>query len=176
MSGNKKIFFFICITCTLSSLLFLNSRCHVSYSFRDTYIPDSIKTVKVVPLENKARYVNPQLTQRLTERLRQKIVGQTRLTQTNSDNADWEISGYISDYSVSTSGISQRQASTNRLNVSVSITLLDRRSNVQKDPVSVSHSFDFPANRTLQAAEAELLDEIVRNMVDEIFNQVFSGW
>ncbi len=108
--------------------------------------------------------------------MRQKIVGQTRLTQTNSDNADWEITGYVSDYSVSTSGISQRQASTNRLNVSVSITLFKRRENIQLDPVSVSHSFDFPANRTLQAAERDLLDEIVRNMTDEIFNQIFSGW
>lgn len=176
MPANKKIFFFVYLACALCSILFLNSRCHVSYSLRDTYIPDSIKTIKVIALENRARYVNPQLSQRLTERLRQKIVGQTRLTQTNSDNADWEISGYISDYSVSTSGISQRQASTNRLNVSVSISLYDRRSNVQKDPVVVSHAFDFPANRTLQAAEAELLDDIVRNMTDEIFNQVFSGW
>jgi hypothetical protein len=143
---------------------------------RDVSIPDTIKTVKVKFIENRARYVNPQLSPRLTDKLRQKIVGQTRLTQTNSDNADWEISGYISDYSVSTSGISQRQASTNRLNVSVSITLFKRRDNIQMDPVSVSHSFDFPASRTLQAAEAELLDEIIRNMTDEIFNQIFSGW
>jgi hypothetical protein len=176
MLVNKKIFFFVSLACGLCLILFLNSRCHVSYSLRDVSIPDSIKTVKVNFIENRARYVNPQLGPKLTDKLRQKIVGQTRLTQTNNDNADWEISGYISDYSVSTSGISQRQASTNRLNVSVSITLFDRRSNEQKDPVSVSHSFDFPATRTLQAAERDLLDEIVRNMTDEIFNQIFSTW
>jgi hypothetical protein len=176
MPANKKIFFFVSLACGLCLILFLNSRCHVSYSLRDVSIPDSIKTVKVNFIENRARYVNPQLGPKLTDKLRQKIVGQTRLTQTNNDNADWEISGYISDYSVSTSGISQRQASTNRLNVSVSITLFDRRSNEQKDPVSVSHSFDFPATRTLQAAERDLLDEIVRNMTDEIFNQIFSTW
>jgi hypothetical protein len=176
MFVNKKIFFVISLACGLCLILFLNSRCHVSYKLRDTYIPDSIKTVKVIPIENRARYINPQLSQKLTEKLRQKIVGQTKLTQTNSDNADWEISGYISDYSVSTSGISQRQASTNRLNVSVSITLFKKRDNIQMDPVSVSHSFDFPATRTLQAAERDLLDESVRNMTDEIFNQIFSGW
>lgn len=176
MLANKKIFFFVYVFSALCLILFLNSRCHVSYGLRDVSIPDSIKTVKVNFIENRARYVNPQLSPKLTEKLRQKIVGQTRLTQTNSDNADWEVSGYISDYSVSTSGISQRQASTNRLNVAVSITLFDRRRNVQLDPVSVSHSFDFPANRTLQAAEGELLDEIIRNMTDEIFNQIFSGW
>jgi hypothetical protein len=47
---------------------------------------------------------------------------------------------------------------------------------VQNEAKTATHSFDFPANLTLQAAEARLLDEIVRNMTDEIFNQVFSGW
>jgi hypothetical protein len=176
MPANKKIFFFISLVSALCMILFLNSQCSMKYSLRDSYIPDTIRTVKVNYIENKARYVNPQLGQKLTEKLRQKIVGQTHLTQTNSDNADWEITGFISDYSVSTSGISQQQASTNRLNVSVSVTLFDRKRNVQNDPKTATHSFDFPANLTLQAAEARLLDEIVRNMTDEIFNQVFSGW
>ena len=60
----------------------------------------------------------------------------TRLTQTNGDNADWEISGYVSDYSVSTSGISQQQSSINRLNVSVHITLFNRKGSDQKNLMS----------------------------------------
>lgn len=175
MRVNKKMFFPLYVSCALCLLFFLNSRCHVSYSLHDVSIPDSIKTVRIIPLENKARYVNPRLSQSLTDKLRQKIVGQTRLTQTNSDNADWEISGFINDYSVSTSGISQQQSSINRLNVSVHITLLKRKGNDQKE-YDVSHSFDFSANKTLQAAEAELSDRIVRDMTDEIFNHIFSDW
>src|SRR4030095_15960580 len=136
MPLNKKIFFSVSLFSALCLIVFVNSQCRVQYKMTDKYIPDSIKTVKVNYIENRARYVNPQLSQKLTDKLRQKIVGQTKLTQTNNDNADWEITGYISDYSVSTSGISQRQASTNRLNVSVSITLFDRRRNEQKEPVS----------------------------------------
>jgi hypothetical protein len=176
MQAGKKIFFSVSLLSAFCLIVFLNSQCSARYSLRDSYIPDSIKTVKVNYIENRARYVNPQLGQKLTEKLKQKIIGQTHLTQTNSDNADWEITGFISDYSVSTSGISQQQASTNRLNVSVSVTLFNRRDNKQNDPVIATHSFDFPANLTLQQAEARLLDEIVRNMTDEIFNQVFSGW
>jgi hypothetical protein len=175
MPINKKIFFLLSVSCSLCLLLFLNSQCHVSYSLRDVSIPDTIKTVKVNFLENKARYVNPRLSPTLTDKLRQKIVGQTRLTQTNGDNADWEISGYVSDYSVSTSGISQQQSSINRLNVSVHITLFKRKGNDQKE-FDVTHSFDFPASQTLQAAEALLNDRIIRDMTDEIFNHIFSDW
>jgi len=148
----------------------------VSYGLRDVSIPDSIKTVKVNFIENKARYVNPQLSPTLTDRLRQKIVSQTRLTQTNKDNADWEISGFVNDYSVSTSGISQQQSTINRLNVSVHITLLDRKGGSETKEYDVSHSFDFSASLTLQAAEAQLADRIVRDMTDEIFNHIFSNW
>jgi hypothetical protein len=141
----------------------------------DVSIPPDIKTVKVNFIENHARYVNPQLSPSLTDKLRQKIVGQTRLTQTNGDNADWEVSGYVNDYSVSTSGISQQQSSINRLNVSVHISIFKRKDNDQQD-FDVTHSFDFDANKTLQAAEADLNDEIIRDMTDEIFNHIFSNW
>jgi hypothetical protein len=176
MAFSKKIIYFFYIACALCFMLFINSECHVSYGLRDVSIPDSIKTVKVNFIENKARYVNPQLSPTLTDRLRQKIVSQTRLTQTNNDNADWEISGYVNDYSVSTSGISQQQSSINRLNVSVHITLLDRKAGSEAKEYDVSHSFDFSASLTLQAAEAQLADRIVRDMTDEIFNHIFSNW
>ncbi len=180
MPVTKKIFFFLFI-CALSAIALTNIHCKVSYGLHDVSIPDSIKTVKVNFIDNKARYVNPRLSPTLTDRLRQKIVGQTRLTQTNNDNADWEISGYVSDYSVSTSGISQtqsqsqQQASINRLNVSVHMTLFNRRSGDQKE-FDVSHPFDFPASLTLQAAESQLSDQIIRDMTDEIFNHIFSDW
>jgi hypothetical protein len=175
MFVNKKKSFSFFLAVVLLAVLLISSQCHVSYGLRDVSIPADVKTVKVNFIENKARYVNPRLSPALTDKLRQKIVGQTRLTQTKGDNADWEISGYVSDYSVSTSGISQQQSSINRLTVSVHITLLKRKGNDQKE-FDVSHPFDFPANRTLQAAESELSDQITRDMTDEIFNRVFSDW
>jgi hypothetical protein len=41
---------------------------------------------------------------------------------------------------------------------------------------TVSRSFDFKANLTLQQAERSLLDEMIRNLTDEIFNRIFSNW
>lgn len=150
------------------------SSCNV-YKFIDVSIPDSIKTVKVNFLENRARYVNLQLSPKLTDKLRQKIVNQTRLNQTNKDDAHYEISGYISEYSVTTSAISNQQVATNRLIVGVHIVLFDRLSN-KKSEFDISRNFDFSASLSLQAAEASLTDEIIRNLTDEIFNRIFSNW
>jgi len=147
-----------------------------NYKFNQTTIPADIKTVRVQYIENNARYKNPQLSPQLTDKLRQKIVSQTKLTQVNNDNADYDISGAITQYDVSTSGISNQQVSTNRLTVAVSLTLLDRKLGKEPRNISASRSFDFSASLTLTQAERQLNDEIIRNLTDEIFNQLFSNW
>lgn len=149
------------------------------YSFKDVSIPPDIKTVRINYIDNKARYVNPQLSPQLTDKLRQKVMSQTRLTQIQGDDADYEISATITDYSVTTSGISSnRQTASNRLNVTVAIMFHNRKdeSKSYKDPQSITRNFDFDANLSLQAAEAQLSDNIIRNLADEIFNRIFSNW
>ena len=146
-----------------------------AYSFSGASVPDSIKTVKVNILENKARYVNTQLSPRLTNQITQKITNQTKLSPTNGDNAHYEISGYISDYSVTTSGISNQQTVNNRLTVGVHISLNNHLAG-KIEEYDVSRSFEFNANTSLQAAEAALLDEIIRGLTDDIFNRIFSNW
>jgi len=153
----------------------LNNSCTFSYSFQDVDIPDSIKTVQVRTLENRAQYINPQLAPQLSDKLRQKIVGQTKLTQRNSDDAHYDISGYISGYAVTTSGISNQQVATNRLTVTVHVIRLDRLNNDTKE-FDISRSFDFDASLSLAQAESRLNDEMIRNLADEIFNRIFSDW
>ena len=153
----------------------LLSGCNV-YKFNQASIPPEIKTIYVRFIDNKARYNNPQLSPQLTDKLRQKIVSQTRLTQVNNDNADYDVSGYISQYDVSTSAISDQKVATNRLTVAVTLTLLDRKTGKEPRNISASRSFDFSASLTLPQAELQLNDEIVRNLADEIFNQLFSEW
>ncbi len=147
------------------------------YSFKDTSpIPDEVKTFRVNFFENKARYVNPQLSPQLTEAMKQKVIGNTRLRQTNDDNAHYDISGYVSQYDVSTSGISGNNASSNRLSVSFHLIFrntLDEKKNFESD---VSTNFDFPATQTLETAQAGLFPDIVKNTVDAIFNKIFSNW
>lgn len=162
------------LVCCSLFLLFSQATC--KYSFKDVSIPVEVKTFRVNYLENKARYVNPQLSPQLTERLKQKIIGNTRLRQTNEDNAHYDISGYVSDYSVSTTGITSGATSTNRLTVSFHLIFknnLDEKKNQESD---VTSTFDFAASQNLAQVEAERNDEIVRNIVDAVFNKIFSNW
>ena len=161
--------------CLLLIGIFTFSTC--KYGFKDTSpIPVEVKTFRVNYLENKATYVNPQLSPQLTEKLKQKIIGTTRLRQTNNDDAHYDISGYVSQYYTSTSGISNNNASVNRLSVSFHLVFkntLDEKKNFEAD---LARNFDFSASQSLSQAESALNDEMVKSIVDEIFNKIFSNW
>lgn len=157
-------------------IIFLSGCSTCKYSFNDVSIDPEVKTFRVNYLENKARYINPQLSPQLTERLKQKIIGTTRLKQTNDDNAHFDISGYVSDYSVTTTGITSGNSSTNRLTVSFHVVFkntLDEKKNFESD---VTSTFDFSSSQNLSQVESERNDEIVRNIVDAVFNKIFSNW
>ena len=167
---NKLIIFF-----TLLGAVALTA-CGV-YSFTDASVPPNIKTVRIQYIENRARYINPQLSPQLTDRLRLKISNQTRLTPVQSEaDAHYDIGGWVSDYSVTTSGISNQQAATNRLSVTIHIVFQNRVDPTKNFEADVSRNFDFSASLSLNQAEAQLGDIIVRNMTDEIFNRIFSNW
>ena len=147
------------------------------YSFHDTSrIPVEIKTFRVNYLENKAQYVNTRLSPELTERLKEKIIRTTRLKQTNSDNADYDISGWVSQYSTSTVGISDKEAQSNRLTVGFHLIFKNNRDSKKNFESDITRTFDFPATQSLSQAESSLNADIVSNLVDEMFNKIFSNW
>lgn len=166
-------------TALLCFLYFIFSFATCKYSFKDASpIPPEVKTFRVNLFENKARYVNPTVAPQLTEKLRQKIISQTRLRETKNDDAHYDISGYVSDYSVTTSGIGNQVASTNRLNVTFHLIF---RNTIDPDPkksfeADLTSNYDFPASQTLPQAESGLMDKILKNVTDAIFNKIFSNW
>lgn len=173
LKTSKYLNFFKNTFIILVAILSIQGTCR--YSLKDVSIPSDVKTVKVFFIENKARYINPQLSPKLTDKLRQKIVNQTRLSQTNNE-ADYEVSGYISDYSVSTSGISQQQVASNNLNVTVHIIFRNRLDEKKNFEADITRNFPFSSSKSLTQAEGELNEQIINNLTDEIFNRIFSNW
>jgi len=163
-------FYLICL-----AFFFAIPSCHI-YKFKDISIPPEVKTVRVNYIDNKARFINPQLSPQLSDKLRQKINSQTRLTQIPGDNADYDISGTVTGYDVTTAGVSQQQAAINRLIVTVHIIFKNRLDDKKNFEDNVSRNFDFSAGLSLDQAQAQLTPTIIQNMVDEIFNRIFSSW
>ncbi|SCC45960.1 Lipopolysaccharide-assembly [Chitinophaga costaii] len=162
----------------LVAVVMLFGGCSVKYSISGASIDAEAKTVNVTFIENRAPLNNPLLSQKVTEALKTKITSQTKLTQVNEPNADYEFKGYISGYTFTNAAVTQvEQAATSRLTVTISITFVKRVGDKKGYQQSFSRSADFPASKLPSEVENGLLDEtIVPQMVDDIFNRAFANW
>ncbi len=162
--------------CLLLITVFPFATC--KYGFKDVSLAPEVKTFRVNYFENRADYKNPQLSPQLTEKLKAKIISTTRLRQTNDDDAHYDISGFVSGYVVSTTGINANNSTTslNRLTATFHLIFkntLDEKKSMEAD---VTYSVDFDANLSLNQVEQQKLDEISKNLTDAIFNKIFSNW
>jgi len=163
------------LICALLMIIFNYASC--KYSFKDSApLPPEVKTFRVNQLGNQAPYVDAQLAPQLTESLKQKIISNTRLRQTNDDDAHYDISGYVSNYAVSTTGISGASAAQNRLTVTFHVIFKNSLDNTQNMEADVSSNFDYSSSLSLNDAAASLNTQIISNMVDQIYNKIFSNW
>lgn len=158
-------------------IFFTCSYASCKYSFKDiSPIPAEVKNFRVQPLGNKATYINPQLAPQLGEKLRQKIINTTRLRQTNADEANYDISGYISQYSVSTINITGNESSKNRLNVTFHLIFKSNLDKTKDFEADVTRTQDFDATLSLSEAENGFNEQLIKNLTEEIFNKIFSNW
>jgi hypothetical protein len=162
---------------TISLLLVLGG-CSVKYSASGASIDQGAKTVNVRFIENRAPINNPTLSQNLTEKLRTKVTSQTRLVQSNEDNMDYEFKGNVTGYAFSNAAVTQvDKAATSRLTVTVNITFVKRVGDKKGWTQSFTRSQDFSATQLPSAVENSLLENnILPQIVDDIFNKAFANW
>src|SRR5664279_1743457 len=161
------------------ALIFLSVNACGVYSLKDVSIPPEVKSIHLGFIENRARYVDPQLSPQLTDKFKQKISSQTKLTQVQGD-ADYDVSAFVAEYNVSTAGVANQAASINRLTVTVHLALKNRLNDQKLGTpdfeTDITRNFDFPATTNLTDAEATLTPQIVQQMTDDMFNRLFSNW
>lgn len=159
----------------LASLLLLVSACGI-YSFSGTSIQSDVKTVTINYMEYKALKVNPNLSNDLTEGLKEKFRKMTRLTQVDLDG-DLEISGEITGYDVRAQAVTAAElAAQNRLTVSVKISYMNRKYPEDDFEKSFSAFADYDSNLSLDAVEATLCEEIIEKLCEDILNATVANW
>lgn len=146
------------------------------YKFNDTSIAPDVHTISVYTIENKAMKVNPTLSNTLTVALQDKYRKLTKLEMLE-DGGDLEVSGYITSYEVTPTAVtSEEVAAQNRLTITVKITFKNNKHPEEDFDTSFAAFQDFDSTISLDAVEAQLVDEIVEILVEDIFNRTVANW
>lgn len=154
----------------------LSTGCGI-YSFNGASVDATATTVNVQQFVNRAAYVNPTLARKLTEDLRTKVTSQTKLAQVNALTVDYIFNGTITSYSTSTVAVQDvEQPATARLTISVKVEF---KSNINPEDdftQTFSRSADFAANKSLDQVQDALVEDISKQLINDIFNKAFVNW
>ncbi len=150
--------------------------CKIGYSFTGASIAPSVKTFTVYYIPNRARLINPTLSQLLTEALQDKLTRQTSLNMLE-DNGDLEFEGQITGYDVRPMNIKEGDtAAQNRLTVTVKIKYTNNKNHDDDWDKTFSAYFDYDSTSLLSDVEDSLMEEILEQLTDDIFNASIANW
>ncbi|MBV5312204.1 MAG: LptE family protein [Prolixibacteraceae bacterium] len=150
--------------------------CKISYSFTGASIAPNVKTFTVSYFPNRARLVNPNLSQQFTDGLQEKLIRQTSLNQIQEDG-DLEFSGQVTDYEVRPMNIQEGDlAAQNRLTVTIKVKFVNNKDHEQDWEKTFTAYEDFDSNNSLSTVEESLVPEIIKKLTDDIFNASIANW
>ena len=155
--------------------IFINNGCHV-YSFSGASISPEIKTVSIRYFNNRAAIVQPALSQLFTEKLKDKFVSQTNL-RVNDQESDLTFEGYISDYHTQPISIQGNEtAAQNRLSITVFVKFVNAKDAKQNFESPFTRYYDYDSQLSLASIEQEAINQINKQLIDDIFNRSISNW
>lgn len=162
------------IVVMLTCCLFLSS-CGI-YSFSGASIPAEAKTVSVQYFPNNAQLVNPLLSNTFTNALNDMFVNQTTL-QSVAQNGDLALEGEITGYSTSPIAITGNQtAAMNRLTVTVNVRFTNKYDESKNFEQNFSQYQDYPSGQDLSIVQDALVEQIVEDLCQDIFNKAVVNW
>ncbi len=160
----------------LIALLFQN--CGLpKYSFTGISIAPEVKTVSIQNFPNHAPLVQPSLSQDLTEALKEAFISQTNLELVTNGIGDLNFEGQITDYRQNPQAISgDEQASMNRLTITVQLKFTNFKQPDQNFELTFSRFADYPTTQSFDVVEMELNQQIIEELVEDIFNKSVANW
>ena len=164
------------ISCLVALLLVISMAGCGVYSFTGASIPPGAKSISIAYFVNNAQYVEPSLSQSLTDALRDRFSSQTSLNFTK-EGGDLQLEGTITEYSTRPVAIQGNQtAALNRLTITVKVKFTNLPDPTKDFETSFSRFEDYPSSQDLSAVKEQLISEIDQALVDDIFNKAVVNW
>lgn len=169
-----RLIFPVLIVCALlqSGCIFMKG----GYSLSGASIPEAAKTFSVAYFPNNAPMVSPTLSTMLTEALKDKFSRQTKL-QLVEEGGDFAFEGEITGYASTTASVSSDDyALLNRLTITVRVKFTNAVDPNASFTQTFSQFTEYDSQQLLTDIQSSLDEEIVNQLVTDIFMASASNW
>lgn len=148
------------------------------YSFKGVSIPAAVDTFYVENFTITIPNAPAAIEVTIAEELRKKIREGSRLQSTDVD-PDVEFIGTITQYGVENAGATSSgtdQAALNKLKITLSIEYIDNLDDENSKKKSYAPFTTFDSSIDLQDVELDLIDILIEEVTEQIFNDTFTDW
>ncbi len=170
-----KILRFFLLGLLLCALILSQESCKV-YSFSGASIPADVKNFSVELFANRANNGPPALSQQFTDQLKNKFQTEANLRLV-STGGDLQFKGTITGYTItSESAIAGTTSGLNRLTINVEVEFLNTKDEKDVWTQSFSRYAQVSSSENIVAVENQLIFEINRQIVDDVFQKALVKW
>jgi len=150
--------------------------CKIKYTFTGANLSPEVRTFTVYYFPNRAKLINPTLSQNFTEQLRTKIERQTSLNEL-SENGDIEFEGQITGYEFRPMAVQKDDLSSKtRLTITLKVKFTNHKVPADDFEQNFSAYEDFDSNQPISSVEDDLTNLIIEKLTDDIFNATIANW
>lgn len=159
------------------TLLVMVTSCSISYKLNGASIDyTTTKTISFEQFPIKAALVYAPLAVTFNDELTGKFASQTKLEHVRTDG-DLQISGAITGYSLTPQAVkADAYAAQTRLTIKVKVKFVNKNNSTEDFEQEFSAYRDFDATSLLTDVQDELCNEMVKELVEQIFNATVANW
>ncbi len=151
--------------------------CSVSYKFNSSSIDyTKTKTITIADFPIRASYVWAPMQTIFNEQLRDIFSSHTRLVQVNR-NGDLKIEGEITQYSQRNKSVSSEGYSAlTELSMTVNVRFTNNVNHDEDFEQSFTATASYDSRLSLNSVQEGLVEEMVEDITEQIFNATVANW
>lgn len=158
-------------------LMMLSSCFSVKYTTNGASIPEGCETFSVDFFENRASYVEPTLSNNFTEALRDRFRSQTNLEEVLDGNGHLHFSGEIKQDFLRPVDITREEyAAATRLTITIRVKYVNTIDDEYDFDSQFSAFRDMGETQDRSEVGTELIEEIIEQIVSDVFNKAVVNW
>jgi hypothetical protein len=141
-------------------------------------MPEEWKQFSIQTLDYNAANAPISYPANLTEALKDGVQNNTRLKLASRANSgEVQIEGALNGYSIQPIALQPGDvAAKNRLTVTVSFTIFISAPKEEEMKLTSTRFADYDSNLDFSTVEAQLLEEINQQIMQDLINKLFSNW
>ncbi|MBO4592665.1 MAG: LptE family protein [Bacteroidaceae bacterium] len=151
--------------------------CTVSYKFTGASIDyATTKTIQIADFPLRSAYVWAPMHSMFNSELSDIYARQTKLQQVKR-NGDLQLSGEIVEYSQFNKAVSaDGYSNQTQLKITVNVRFVNNKKHADDFERRFSATAEYDASQQLTAVQEELVGQMIKDIVDQIFNATVANW